>query len=247
MTTAIYTPKGAALEYAPLALNLWRGCLHGCLYCFCPAILRMTREEFHAKVTLRQGVLEQLTKDCAKLSAEYVVIPRVHLSFSSDPWPAHVSGGDSEATRLSLIRLGNFGIPVSTLTKAGARAARDLDILATMDAEVGVSLVWHNDAKRAVYEPGAAPIEERIEYLAEAKRRGIKTWASVEPVIEPLEALQVLDDLLPHADVIKVGKLNHSPDAHKIDWRTFAVEVKRRLEAAGKPFMLKKGLAEWAP
>jgi DNA repair photolyase len=28
----IYEPKGRALEYAPLAVNLYRGCSHGCDY-----------------------------------------------------------------------------------------------------------------------------------------------------------------------------------------------------------------------
>jgi DNA repair photolyase len=32
----IYEPKGKAGEYAPLALNLYAGCSHGCTYCFAP-------------------------------------------------------------------------------------------------------------------------------------------------------------------------------------------------------------------
>ena len=30
----IYEPKGKAREYSPLAVNLYRGCSHGCLYCY---------------------------------------------------------------------------------------------------------------------------------------------------------------------------------------------------------------------
>ena len=44
----IYAPRGQAGEYAPLAANMYRGCPHACAYCYCPAVLRMTREEFNA-------------------------------------------------------------------------------------------------------------------------------------------------------------------------------------------------------
>ena len=30
----IYEPKGKAKEYAGLAFDIYKGCTHGCLYCF---------------------------------------------------------------------------------------------------------------------------------------------------------------------------------------------------------------------
>jgi hypothetical protein len=48
----IYEPRGAAREYSPLAANLYRGCIHGCKYCYAPACLRLPadrRAEFHRK------------------------------------------------------------------------------------------------------------------------------------------------------------------------------------------------------
>lgn len=32
----IYEPSGKAREYSPLALNLYKGCDHGCNYCYVP-------------------------------------------------------------------------------------------------------------------------------------------------------------------------------------------------------------------
>jgi len=64
---AIYRPSGRALEYAPLAANLYRGCNHGCLYCYAPRALKTGREEFHANPQPREGILDALRKDVERL------------------------------------------------------------------------------------------------------------------------------------------------------------------------------------
>ena len=238
---AIYRPKGAALEYAPLALNLYRGCTHACSYCYCPGMLRVRREAFHSGVSLRPGILEQVERDADKLDGT----ERVHLCFSCDPYPPIEC--DLRATRAALRMLGSNKIPASVLTKAGYWVSRDFDLLAEMDATFGVSLVWADDERRAEHEPFAAPVADRLALLRTAKIRGLKTWASVEPVIDPVQALAAIDLLLPHADVIKVGRWNHAAEANRLDWRAFAIEVQRRLEAAGKSYLLKRGLAELVP
>jgi hypothetical protein len=38
--SVIYAPKGQAGEYAPYALNLYRGCGHGCAYCYVPNVTK---------------------------------------------------------------------------------------------------------------------------------------------------------------------------------------------------------------
>ena len=55
-----YEPKGAAREYAPLALNLYNGCSHGCTYCYAPACVHRSREDFRTNVTPRKGIIEAL-------------------------------------------------------------------------------------------------------------------------------------------------------------------------------------------
>lgn len=234
----LYEPRGAAREYAPLAVNLYRGCIHGCTYCYVPAVLRTTPAEFHSTVRQRTDILRQLRGDIAKTTSR----ERVHLCFTCDPYPpAEVEQG---LTRRAILTLRDAGFPVAILTKAGARATRDLDVLASMDAEVGVTLAWANDARRAEFEPLAAPVSERLDYLAAAKAAGIRTWVSMEPVIDPAEALAILPTVMELADTVKVGRWNHNQAANAIDWTAFAREVKHRLVSAGKPHLLKKGLAE---
>lgn len=44
----IYAPAGQAGEYAPLAANPYRGCGHGCAYCYVPLVTKQPRPEFDA-------------------------------------------------------------------------------------------------------------------------------------------------------------------------------------------------------
>ena len=237
----IYEPRGAAREYAPLAVNLYRGCIHGCSYCYVPAIFRESAEKFHGSVAPRKDILLMLQKDIAKLPNP---CPRVHLCFTCDPYPPpEIEAG---ITREVLLMFRDAGIPVSVLSKSGQRGLRDLDILSTMDSEVGVSLTWASDTKRQAWEPFAATVDERLEYLTEAHALGIKTWVSMEPVIEPSEALNILGRLLPICDLVKVGRWNHDDRSNAVDWKSFAIEIKRRLVKSGKPFLLKRGLFELA-
>ena len=229
----IYRPKGAAREYAELAANLYSGCTHGCRYCYVPSVLRRSAMDFHSAAPPRTNVLQLLQKDIAK-----GVIDRVHLCFTCDPYPAE----GSETTRQALLMFRDADIPVSILTKAGLRATWDFDLLATMDAQFGVTLAWSSDEMRREWEPYAAPVWERIESLEMAKSEGIATWASVEPVIDPAQGLGAIAALLPVADTIKVGRWNHSVEANKIDWQEFA--RKARAALGDHPHLFKRGLAE---
>src|SRR6185295_11127456 len=44
--TYIYAPRGQAGEYSALAANPYRGCGHGCAYCYVPNVTKQDRREF---------------------------------------------------------------------------------------------------------------------------------------------------------------------------------------------------------
>ncbi|MGE5604285.1 MAG: hypothetical protein ACM3YE_01175 [Bacteroidota bacterium] len=47
-------------------------------------------------------------------------------------------------------------------------------------------------------------------------------WASLEPVIDPEESLEIIRQTHEYVDLYKVGKLNYNQIEKTIDWREFA-------------------------
>lgn len=247
---AIYEPRGAAREYAPLACNLYRGCLHGCTYCYAPATLRMRRADFHASSRARPGIIEALRKDAPRYAGggDYVL-----LCFTCDPYPP--SPADSSPTREALQILARHDVPVEVLTKAGKRAIRDFDILGGMRgappnsrrARFGTTLLFTRDEDRAEWEPNSASVEDRVEAIREAHRRGIPTWVSIEPIVIPEQALGLIETLSDVVDEWRVGKLNHHPLAAAIDWAYWSVKLLDAVVASGRRYMIKDALAAHLP
>jgi len=225
----IYTPRGKALEYSELAANLYTGCSHGCRYCYCPAILRMKIDDWAHDPKPRRDVLNQLDRDAAKLHGDH---REILLSFMSDPYH---SDGAAIVTREALLILERHDLQVQVLTKGGKRSIGDFDILARNVWKFGSTIIFLDERLREEWEPGAASIAERIETIREAHRRGIFTWVSVEPVVDPAEALAVMRELRDIIDLWKVGKLNHNKEHEAaIDWKQFLHETEETL--VGKNF-----------
>ena len=88
--------------------------------------------------------------------------------------------------------------------------------------------------------------QDRIDSLYLAKKLGLKTWVSFEPVIDPEAVYRLLEATQDFVDLYKVGKLNYHPLAKEIDWRKFKGEMEERLSRLGKPYYLKKDLLEAA-
>jgi DNA repair photolyase len=64
----IYTPSGAAHEYADLALNIYTGCTHGCRYCYAPATMRKSKAAFFSFPFPRKNILTLVQRDAQWLA-----------------------------------------------------------------------------------------------------------------------------------------------------------------------------------
>jgi len=236
----IYEPSGRAREYSQLAANLYKGCGHGCVYCYAPDAIRIDRADFYTKPSPRTNVLRELEKDCIKLEGRET--RPVLLSFSSDPYQP--LDEELKITREAIKLLKKHKLKVVILTKGGKRAERDFDLLDSADF-IGASLTFTNADDSKKWEPRAALPEERIRMLKNAKDSGIQTWASLEPVIYPEQSLELIRLTHEFVDLYKVGTLNHHPHAKSIDWKNFAERAIAMLKEYGAKFYIKKDLRKY--
>ncbi len=232
-----YEPRGKAREYAPLAVNLYSGCSHGCRYCYVPGCLRRSREAF-AQVSVRRNVLNMLRRDARELCGD---TRPVLLSFTSDPYQEAERAERVTAEAISI--LADNGLKIRLLTKNPALALElDRDLLVRAKVEFGSTILFVDDAKRAAWEPHAPSIESRIAGLRAAHDLGLETWGSLEPVIDPAEALGLFERIHPAVSVWKVGKWNHDKRADAIDWPRFAWDALTLLNGLNARYYIKDGL-----
>jgi DNA repair photolyase len=235
----IYIPSGRAKEYSDLALNIYISCNFSCKYCYCPDCLKRDRQEFYTQPSPRQGLLDKLEKDCKEYCQSKFAGKRILLSFVGDPYQD--IDLDLQLTRKTLELFKQYNISFQILTKAGHRALRDFDLYKSGDA-FATTLTFMDPIKSLYYEPQAATPEDRIETIIAAKKAGIETWVSFEPVLNDDEVYKLLDATYPYVDLYKVGKISRFQPDKEIDWNRFAYEIVNRLEKYGKQYYIKDDL-----
>ena len=131
----------------------------------------------------------------------------------------------------------------SSSSDGGMRAARDFDLLTDRDA-FATTLTFINANDSQQWEPGAASPADRIKAMKLAYSKGIRVWASLEPVLDPEQSLELIRLTHGFVDLFKVGKLNHHPRAKEINWHEFGWKAKNLLESLGNDYYLKHDLRQ---
>ena len=163
----IYAPRGQAGEYAPLAGNPYRGCGHGCAYCYVPKVIKMSRTDFDAGATPRQNYLAKLRKDAAKYKA-LEIKEQVMFSFTTDVYNPF----DTSLTRPAIEILIEHGLGFCVLTKAGTRAWCDHDLYRPDRDAFASTLTSLDERFSKKWERNAAPPSDRIDALKAFHERG---------------------------------------------------------------------------
>jgi DNA repair photolyase len=234
----IYEPKGKAREYSPLAASFYRGCNHGCKYCYVPPILYLTKEKFHSELEIRKNIQKQIDSDFKKNSG----CEQVFFSFSTDPY--NKLEETEKITQYALQKALEYKIPISILTKSKL-VLRDLDIFKSFEKhiQVGMTLTFLSEKKSLEIEPKASTPNERIEVLKKLKENGIRTWASIEPVIEPEESIAIIKEVFDYVDTLKIGMVsNYEGLTKKINWEDFLKKIIPYLRENEKSFYIKTEL-----
>lgn len=245
---AIYEPQGAAREYSPLALNYVRGCDHGCVYCYVPKMMKRFDSGYvHSNVYMKEQdkLKKELILSCKKFKNSE---KQVFLSFTTDPY-SHFNN-ETKFTRWVLKTLLEYNIPVSILSKGGYNVLQDLDIILEFgeNIQVGGSLTFTSNEDTLKWEKNSSMPYQRFDALKQLHEAGVKTWASMEPVIIPEQSLEIMELTHKYVDSYKIGKLNHFPKHEiKFDWTDFLVKAVGIMRKYNKPFYIKKDLLAFKP
>lgn len=236
----IYQPKGKAQEYAEAACNVHKGCTHGCRYCYAS---RFNTASYYLSANPKENIIERIKADLFKIQ-QYDTFPEVLFSFLGDVYQPEEKDYQlmPEIIRLFIEYKREFSI----LTKGCKVATRDFSSLRGYGGfKYGVSLVFDNQQDIQKWEPKASSLNERILSLKQAKLYGFTTFLSLEPVIDPIQAIHVVHMLHDYVDYWKIGKINYNKELeNNVNWSWFRDKIIETLEKHNCNYMLKRSLIE---
>ncbi len=170
------------------SINPYRGCEHGCAYCFARpshAYLGLSPGlDFETKLACKFDAAERLREELAKRS--YLCQP-VALGINTDAWQPVERR--LRVTRGVLEVLHATRHPVTIVTKS-ALILRDLDLLADMAkaqlVHVALSITTLDSELARALEPRAPSPQRRLAVIAALAEAGIPTAVMVAPLIPAL-------------------------------------------------------------
>jgi len=185
------------------SINPYRGCEHGCVYCFARpthAFLGLSPGlDFESKLFAKPDAPGLLEKELAASGYE----PRM-IAIGTNTDPYQPIERERKIMRGILEVLERAGHPVGIVTKS-ALVVRDIDILARMAkrnlAKVAISVTTLDPKLARTMEPRASTPARRLEALRKLSEAGIPTTGMVAPVIPALNDSEIerILDAIAHA------------------------------------------------
>ncbi len=170
------------------SINPYRGCEHGCIYCFARpthAYLGLSPGlDFESRIFVKDDAPALLRAELSKPSYRCKAIT---LGANTDPYQPIER--KLELTRRIIAVLKEFQHPVCIVTKS-ALVQRDIDLLAAMArdrlASVAVSVTTLDRSLARKLEPRAATPERRLDTIAALAQAGIPVAVLASPMIPAL-------------------------------------------------------------
>lgn len=187
------------------SINPYRGCEHGCVYCFARpthAYLGLSPGlDFETKLFAKPDASQLLEKELAAAGYE----PRM-IAIGTNTDPYQPIERQHKIMRGILEVLDKTSHPVGIVTKS-ALVTRDIDILARMAkrnlAKVAISVTTLDSKLARTMEPRASTPPKRLDALKQLTEAGIPTTVMVAPVIPALNdsEMERILDVAAHAGV----------------------------------------------
>ncbi len=175
------------------SINPYRGCEHGCVYCFARpthAYLGLSHGlDFESKLFAKPDAPALLERE---LSAKGYEPRTIAIGTNTDPYQPIERR--HEIMRGILQVLERAGHPVGIVTKS-ALVTRDIDVLARMAkrnlVKVALSVTTLDPNLARTMEPRAASPPRRLEALRQLARAGVPTSVMVAPIIPAINDAEI--------------------------------------------------------
>ncbi len=169
-------------------VNPYRGCTHGCVYCFARqthSYLDLdTGADFDAEIVVKVNVAEVLAREVSRASWAH---EPVALGTNTDPYQR--AEGRYRLMPGIIEALAASGTPFSVLTK-GTTLRRDLPLLAEAadrtPVMLGVSLALLDETVQETLEPGTPSPRARLELVRAIRAAGLPCQVLIAPVLPML-------------------------------------------------------------
>jgi DNA repair photolyase len=167
------------------SLNPYRGCVHGCHYCYArathPYLGLNAGEDFATTIIVKMNMPEVLRQE---LSRRAWTRERVAIGTATDAYQP--CEGRYRLTRRCLETLSDHDTPVSIVTKA-TLILRDLDLLAELAQGPGATVYFTITTLETelwrVIEPGTPPPLKRLQVMNRLSEAGVPCGVFLAPIL----------------------------------------------------------------
>ena len=194
------------MRYFEWTLNPYRGCTHGCHYCYARRYHAQFElgagDQFASVILVKTNVVEVLRRELAKAGWTRPVVALGTATDGYQPIEGHY-----KLTRRSLEALLEHRTPVGVVTK-GPMVVRDKDLLAELSCIEGttvvVSVPCSDEQVAARLEPGVAPPRQRLRAARELLDAGVNAGILMSPIVPGISSKRSLIERT-LADAAKAG------------------------------------------
>jgi DNA repair photolyase len=163
------------------SVNCYRGCIHGCTYCFARPYHEFlgygAGTDFETKIVAKVNAPRLLREELKRTRRK---IDSLSFSFTTDPYlPIEAN---YELTRKCLEVCRDFQIPVGIVTKSPL-VTRDIDVLSKMRATVFFSIPFLTTEKSKPFEPYVPIPDARFRAMKTLAENKISVGIAIAPII----------------------------------------------------------------
>lgn len=218
----LYTPKGAAREYAAVGCNFYRGCPYGCAYCYnkrgvasgmlggdSPVLMSKftnigARAKKYAHFEAEDYAFSCFTEEVTR-NLSLLMDTGIFFSFTTDPMCLECFPLTWSAVNFAV----GMGIPVRILTKNARYNMVQMAMISNVPCDLrkkvslGFTLTGRDDMER-----GASKNIERVQRMQQFHDMGFSTFASIEPIVDFERSLSIIRQSTMACDFYMIGLMS---------------------------------------